>query len=104
MSTPKGVFKGGKLNNTHSSLIKASVPIIKALKRAGFNKIRPNQIARGHRAQRRCEIEVVRAGLRLVIHDTDATQVFHIYTGQIEVAVRTIDAAWQRHYDSSVTS
>lgn len=99
MPTPRGLFAGKKLNNTHSTVISVATPIIKALKAAGFDKIRPNQI-RAHHGRRRYVIHQIPAGLRLVLYDTVAHQVFHVYTGEPERAERVIASAWDRHYGS----
>lgn len=102
MPTPKGVFSLSKLNNTHSTILGPCRELIQAAYHRcdEVRAIHPNQIVPSHCPRRRIKFVAISAGWRIIVHDTSAIQVLHVYTSDREKTKRALMETWQRHYGS----
>lgn len=97
MPTQRGVLKGGKISNTHSSFIAAAAPIIAFAKRLPqVSKVVLSEIRMVGGGPCRLKFVPIPAGLRLVVRGPNSQQQLFVYTGEPEVVRSAIETEWEQ--------
>ena len=96
MKKLKGVLRGAKISNRHSTVIDAARPIVERTRKLPeVTKIVVSEIRPSGSKEMRLVLTPVPAGLRMVIRGPSAQQLFFIYTRDREKAMQTLLLAWE---------
>lgn len=95
MTTQRGVLKGSKISNNHSSFTAAAAPIIAFAKRLPeVTKVVISEIHMVGGGPRRLKFVPIPAGLRLVVRGPNSQQQLFIYTKEADSVRSAIEAEW----------
>ena len=93
--TEKGLLRGAKFSNRHSTVIPAAIPIIKVAKAlASVEKVVLSTIRRVPPGEPRIKFDDVLAGLRVTIRGSAAHQILFVYTSQPQATKEALEQAW----------
>lgn len=97
MSAERGVLKGSKIGNNHSSFIAAAAPIITFAKRLPeVRKVVISEIRMLKGGERRLKIASIPAGLQVVVRGPNSQQKLFIYTSEPEKVRSAVEIEWER--------
>lgn len=93
----RGLLRGSKFSDSHSTVIKAAIPIVEAVKRdANIRKIVLGPIVWIGSGARRITFTPIRAGLRMVVRGSALQQTFFVYTGDPRGVEQRLHGIWNR--------
>ena len=91
------VLGGPKINNAHSTLIRAAEAVVAVAKRdARVTRVILGKIVPRSGGERRLKIRQVPAGLKLVVRSGGELQEFFVYTSEPEAVRTALQEAWIR--------
>ena len=97
MSAKKGVLKGVKISNNHSTIIDDCVPVIELVKSMPeVTKVVIGAISRVGAGKRRIKTFSVPAGLKVTVRGANMQQTLFIYTSSPEKVEKELDALWTK--------
>lgn len=94
--TEKGLLRGAKISNRHSTVVPAAVPIIKAAKAlASVAKVVLSTIKRVPPGEPRIKFDDIPAGLRIAVRGPTAHQILFVYTSKPQATKEALEQAWE---------
>ncbi len=99
MSTQRGLLKGPKGSNHHTSVIDDAIVIIETAKiTPEVTKVRPALISGKGSRKRRLKFFPLDAGLKVVVYGTNCQQDVYVYTPSPEIVERKLCDAWTKRF------
>lgn len=100
MSTKRGLLKGPKINQNHSTLTNGAEIVVDAARKHEQVKSVVVSIIEPKRGGRRSlKMRPVPAGLKIKVQGDGAVQTLFVYTGVPETVWDAIETAWKRAYE-----
>lgn len=99
MGTMKGVLKGKKISNRHSTFLNGAAPIIEAAK--GLDEVKKvviSEIVHLGGGPRRLKVVAIPAGLRVVVRMANAQQTLYVYTSAPDLVERALRDVWEANF------
>lgn len=96
MPQRRGVLSGPKINNAHSTLIRAAEPVVAAAKKdRRVTRIILGKIVPRKGGERRLKTQYVPAGLKVVVRSGGELQELYLYTTEAEDVRLALEEIWK---------
>lgn len=100
MPTKRGLLKGPKINQNHSTVIPgAEIVVAAARKHEAVTGVSISIIEGVRGGRRSLKMAPIPAGLKVKAQSDGAVQTLYVYTDNIETVSAAIEAAWKRAYE-----
>src|SRR6202051_3634187 len=105
MTHIKGLLRGPKFNERHSTVIPSAIPAVEAARDcAHVSKIALGVITPTRAAQEHLKFTPVSGGLKMQVRGTHAIQIFWLYTTRPEDVIAEITKKWHERWRRPINS
>lgn len=97
MPQRRGVLSGPKINNAHSTLIRAAAPVVAAAKKdKRVTRVILGKIVPRRGGSRRLKVQYVPAGLKITVRSGGELQELYVYTTEAEDVRLALEEIWEK--------
>jgi len=99
MSTKRGLLKGKKMSNAHTTILETAEPMVAAArKRDEVTRVRPGLIKRRSGGRKSMKIEALDGALNLKICGDGGVQHVIVHSQDISATIVALQASWDALY------